>query len=53
MKITVFNAVGQVMKSVLNAPPQYLMPIFDLNSGIYFIEIRKDNERSVLKFVKN
>ena len=53
MKITVFNAMGQVMKNLENAHPQYLMPIFELNAGIYFIEIKGDNERSVLKFVKN
>ena len=53
LKMTVFNAMGQVVKSALNVPPQYLMSISELNAGIYFIEIKMGNERSVLKFVKN
>lgn len=52
MDLTIFNTVGQVLKSVKNVSPQYAMNIQDLASGLYFINIKMGDKTGILKFVK-
>ena len=50
---TVFNAVGQVLKTIKNASSQYQMNTHDLKAGVYFISVEINDKKSLIKFVKN
>jgi hypothetical protein len=56
--LRVFNAVGQVVKTI-NAPSfnmsplgQYQINTQDLKSGMYFISVETNDNKSIVKFVK-
>lgn len=51
-QLNVFNAMGQLFKTVDEIPPQYALDIHDWAKGLYFIQIKVGVTLGVVKFVK-
>lgn len=50
-KITIFNALGQIIKNEISTKSGQVFNLSELKNGIYFIEIQQNNSRQINKIV--
>jgi Secretion system C-terminal sorting domain/FG-GAP-like repeat len=51
--VKIVNTMGQIVKNFKTPTPPHYLDIKELHSGIYFIEIKAEGKKQVLKFFKN
>ena len=51
VKITIFNALGQVIKSEIPSKSSQTLNLSELVNGIYFVEIKQNNSKQINKII--